>query len=138
MEYDVYREFIKAALKDPRMYKVNMPSSQYKYWDDYAKEHGGLGPNYVYPAPKDQVYDSRKHTTDKGKLPWHPTFSDESDYADMAISGHWTGNVYQMAPGMDCRYFVFDQSNRCQFYRASHRSVQRAVPKSLLCRAGRS
>ncbi len=103
MEYDVYREFIKAALKDPRMYKVNMPSSQYKYWDDYAKEHGGLGPNYVYPAPKDQVYDSRKHTTDKGKLPWHPTFSDESDYADMAISGHWTGNVYQMAPGMDTR-----------------------------------
>jgi hypothetical protein len=100
MGYDPNIEYVKAALKDKRMRDIDMPGSMYQEWDNYARAHGGLGPDYVYPNPEDARYSDRGHLTDKGKLPWHPTFSDESDYAGLAPHGSWNGTTFVMTPEM--------------------------------------
>jgi len=50
-----------------------------------ARLLGGIGPDYDYS----QIgkLDSRGHGSDIGKLPWHPTFSNQSNYASMRDGG---------------------------------------------------
>lgn len=56
--------------------------------DREARKSGGIGPDYDYS--KDQSVDGRGHNSDAGKLPNHPTFSDQSDYAnEKTPGGHW-------------------------------------------------
>ena len=57
--------------------------------ESLARALGGIGPDYDYSMIK--KLDERNHGTDAGKLPWHPTFSDESEYSSPMrdIGGHW-------------------------------------------------
>ena len=58
--------------------------------DELARLTGGIGPDYDYSYAESGP-DGRAHYTDRGKLPTHPTYSDESAYADRVPfePGHW-------------------------------------------------
>ena len=59
--------------------------------DKLARLLGIIGPDYDYS--KTSGIDSRGHSTDLGKLPWHPTFSQESAYSSPEfIGGVWNQN----------------------------------------------
>jgi len=47
--------------------------------DKLARILGGISGDYDYS--KGGSANALGHYTDKGKMPWHPTFSSESDYA---------------------------------------------------------
>ena len=58
--------------------------------DQYAKSVGAVGPDYDYGLAKGGA-DSREHYTDAGKLPGHPTFSNQSAYStDKYPGGVWS------------------------------------------------
>ena len=81
--------------------------------DVLARAIGGIGPDYDYGLAAKLTPNSRDHLSDIGKLPWHPTFSDESAYSrkgaehyaktakefadaqKLPEGGHWTGNNYR-------------------------------------------
>ena len=50
-----------------------------------AQAIGGIGPDYDYSKMGNR--DNRGHGTDAGKLPWHPTFSNQSYYSSLANPG---------------------------------------------------
>lgn len=59
-------------------------------YSELAKVIGGVYGDYDYGA--DDKANSYGHYTDKGKLPWHPTFSGESIYSDEEMpGGEWEG-----------------------------------------------
>ena len=68
-------------------------------WDRMAEVTGSLGPNYDY-----SLLDARDigsgHYGDAGKLPWHPTFSDQSIYSTPEFTGGiWNNNSF--TPSLD-------------------------------------
>jgi hypothetical protein len=72
--------------------------------DFWARMLGGVGPDYDYSFVR-QGPDGRGHFTDAGKLPNHPTFSNQSAYADEAPlqAGRWVQlglNQLGYQPGM--------------------------------------
>jgi hypothetical protein len=78
------------------MHKAGMSNKEIndtmRLWDDAARKTKGMGPNYDYGAST-RGLDLRGHGGDEGKLPNHPTFSNESIYADSNIGlggGSWT------------------------------------------------
>ena len=81
--------FVKAALNDSRMRGAGLSNAEMKYWDKAARQSGGIGPDYDYGSVKNITKDSRGHSGDEGKLPWHPTFSNQSKYAGLAAYGTW-------------------------------------------------
>jgi hypothetical protein len=59
--------------------------------DFYAKMNGGIYGDYDYGT--DNVKGEFGHYTDKGKLPFHPTFSNESKYSNAQTpGGSWDHN----------------------------------------------
>ena len=81
--------------KDPQQF---MEGKDIGLWDQVARKQRGLGPDYDYSMAT--ALDSRGHAGDIGKLPNHPTFSDESAYSGTSglVGGHWNGNVFTPAP----------------------------------------
>ena len=60
--------------------------------DNYARITGGIGPDYDYG--KAGTVDGRGHVGDTGKLPNHPTFSQESAYSNgLAQGGRWIADA---------------------------------------------
>ena len=58
--------------------------------DHDARVAKGIGPDYDYSKLTTGA-DGRGHYTDAGKLPWHPTFSQESRYSSPSfLGGRWT------------------------------------------------
>jgi len=55
--------------------------------EQFAKQFRTLGNDYDYSAS--DVVDGRLHYNDKGKLPWHATFSGLSKYAGLGPHGTW-------------------------------------------------
>ena len=54
----------------------------------YAELTGGIGQDYDYGVTSGR--DSRGHGSDKGKLPWHPTFSTQSAFTtEKTPGGKW-------------------------------------------------
>src|SRR5690606_18100608 len=86
---------------------------EFQQWYKTISEHKGLNPN---PDDPQQLYDYRAfydkepelaqqlltddpeaHFTDVGKLPGHPTFSNESIYfneSNRNLAGRWDGDIY--------------------------------------------
>ena len=68
-----------------------------------AKANGTVQGNYDYGAGGTQA--ANGHYTDIGKLPWHPTFSDESKYSTDSFKGGTWGNdslaTYSYTPSLD-------------------------------------
>ena len=60
-----------------------------------ARGLAGSGVDYDYSKiKKTDKQDERGHSTDSGKLPWHPTFSDQSEYSSsLDRGGHWGKTV---------------------------------------------
>ncbi len=93
--------------------KVDSKEREFLQWYEQVSKHKGLDPN---PDPKKHFYDYRlffekepelakklltddpeAHFTDIGKLPGHPTFSDESYYfneENKNQAGRWEGEEY--------------------------------------------
>lgn len=65
---------------------LNLPQND-REWEDWAIKNKSLGPDYDYS--KMGPPDPRGHGSDKGKLPNHPTFSDQSYYAEKGNPGQW-------------------------------------------------
>ena len=73
--------------------------------DRYARATGGIGLDYDYS--KAGRIDARGHTGDAGKLPNHPTFSQESAYSNSLIQGgRW------IADEMTGKYIGFEPSTQ--------------------------
>ena len=64
-----------------------------KLQEENAKMSGGKGPDYDYSKLGEP--DSRGHGSDKGKLPNHPSFSKQSDYASKKYPGGEWGKDFQ-------------------------------------------
>ena len=63
--------------------------------DNLARSIKGIGPDYDYGAGSKQM-DLRGHLGDAGKLPWHPTFSNESVYSnEKTPGGKWSDEGYR-------------------------------------------
>ena len=65
--------------------------------EENARMSGGMGLDYDYSKddPTARLLDPRGHGSDKGKLPWHPTFSTESDYSTpQNPGGRWGHDVF--------------------------------------------
>lgn len=57
--------------------------------DSLAKLLGGISGDYDYG--QDREAGAQGHYSDKGKMPWHPTFSEESNYStDKYSGGTWS------------------------------------------------
>jgi hypothetical protein len=55
----------------------------------------GFDYDYSKDAPVARAFAPRGHSSDAGKLPWHPTFSDESLYSNTKNpGGHWGYDVF--------------------------------------------
>jgi hypothetical protein len=85
------------------MYELlNIPAYRNMFlsnWDRMAEATGGLGPNYDYSLLNARDISSG-HYGDAGKLPWHPTFSNESAYSSpQFMGGRWDGDVF--TPSID-------------------------------------
>ena len=62
-----------------------------------ARMGGRMGFDYDYSKddPMARLLDPRGHGSDKGKLPWHPTFSTQSDYSTAKNPGGvWGYDVF--------------------------------------------
>ena len=57
-----------------------------------ARVTNGIGPDYDYS--KTGKLDGRGHSSDTGKLPWHPTFSTQSEYSTKDNPGGTWGEKY--------------------------------------------
>lgn len=57
-----------------------------------ARATNGIGPDYDYS--KAGKLDGRGHSSDAGKLPWHPTFSTQSKYSTNDNLGGTWGEKY--------------------------------------------
>lgn len=53
--------------------------------DKLARALGGVGPDYDYGLAGKMA--ANGHSSDAGKLPWHPTFSTESAYSNAKTPG---------------------------------------------------
>ena len=67
--------------------------------EDFARKFGKIGQDYDYS--KIGKLDYRGHGTDKGKLPWHPTFSNESEYSGSNFTGGVWDRNGNYTPSMD-------------------------------------
>ncbi len=68
---------------------VRLELANSKERDDLAKTTGSWSHGYDY-GKSDIIQASNGHYSDSGKLPWHPTFSDESVYSTPGFKGgHW-------------------------------------------------
>jgi len=80
---------------------IRLELANSKERDDVAKNTGSWSHGYDY-GKSDMIQESDGHYSDSGKLPWHPTFSDESAYSSHKFKGGtWstpegsmTGNIY--------------------------------------------
>ena len=93
MEASAFNRFIRAS---PDKYKRGDMQLLSKYIRDqelYARITGGIGEDYDYGYAGE--VDERGHLTDAGKLPWHPTFSNQSAFVTEenpgGIWGHDSG-----------------------------------------------
>lgn len=69
---------------------IRLELANSKERDDLAKLAGSWSHGYDY-GKSDMIQASNGHYSDSGKLPWHPTFSDESAYSTPEFKGgHWT------------------------------------------------
>ncbi len=58
--------------------------------DYYARMRGTVSDDYDYSKAPVMSFSADGHSTDKGKLPNHPTFSVESDYSnEKNVGGVW-------------------------------------------------
>ncbi len=81
--------------QDPRQF---MSDEDIGLWDQLARKSKGIGPDYDYSLMG--LVDSRGHSGDAGKLPNHPTFSNESAYSGLAnelVGGSWKGSTFTPA-----------------------------------------
>lgn len=86
---------------------VRLELANSKERDDLAKLAGSWSHGYDY-GKSDMIQASNGHYGDSGKLPWHPTFSDESSYSTSEFKGGtWstpkgsmTGNIYTPSKDM--------------------------------------
>ena len=65
---------------------LNYIRSTSKERDDLAKKTGSWSGDYDY-GKSDMIQASNGHYSDSGKLPWHPTFSTESEYSSPEFRG---------------------------------------------------
>lgn len=78
-------------------YNIGINGIQNKYNNEstnelQAKLFNSIGQDYDYGLANAQ--DARGHYTDTGKLPWHPTFSNESSYSTPEqTGGAWSRTV---------------------------------------------
>ncbi len=85
----------KVMADDPTKY---MTGEEIGAWDKQARISKGLGPDYDYGM--ESTADNRGHLGDVGKLPNHPTFSDQSAYSGKVnglTGGVWNGNTFTPA-----------------------------------------
>lgn len=85
----------KVMADDPTKY---MTGEEIDAWDKQARISKGLGPDYDYGM--ESTADNRGHLGDIGKLPNHPTFSDQSAYSGKVnglTGGAWNGNTFTPA-----------------------------------------
>jgi hypothetical protein len=62
-----------------------------KLIEDNGRKLNNLGVDYDYS--RSGSVDDRGHSSDAGKLPWHPTYSNQSDYATGSVEypgGTWS------------------------------------------------
>jgi len=75
-----------------------MEDVPYEWSEELAKATKGIGHDYDYGA--DSKEGKFGHYTDKGKLPWHHTFSNESIYATKQHpGGTWSWDAPQSIGG---------------------------------------
>jgi len=77
--------------------KYRLDNKTMGIWDEAARTSGGVGPDYDYSMLG--VTDNRGHGSDLGKLPNHPTFSNQSAYSTAGLGqkyegGSWDGNTF--------------------------------------------
>ena len=87
------KDWVLAAMQNRDMYKIGREEGP---WDQAARVTHQLGPNYDYSVFSGKQ-DSRGHSGDIGKLPWHPTYSDQSAYKGFGPQGIWVDNNYVMS-----------------------------------------
>jgi hypothetical protein len=91
-----YNAWAKAALRDPRMRGLGLSEDMMRKWDMAARETGQIGPDYGYGLSD---IDSRGHFGDVGKMPWHPTYSDQSKITVAPeLMGHWNREGTSFTP----------------------------------------
>lgn len=81
---DPYLSMKKSGMSDKEI------NDTYRDWDRAARESNSMGPDYDYTELRS--VDGRGHGSDTGKLYRHPTFSNESQYADRSLGlsgGNW-------------------------------------------------
>jgi len=108
MNQKTLSRFLKA---DPRIYDMKNTTVNPKWIAEQeliAEATGGMGQDYDYSMMINR--DNRGHGTDKGKLPWHPTFSTQSAFSTPTQPGGvWghdkTGNTFKPTDRMNDRYF---------------------------------
>ena len=91
MESSAFKRLLKAT---PDKYKRENMQLMPQWMSDqelYAELTGGVGQDYDYGMM--QKRDDRGHSTDKGKLPWHPTFSNQSAFTSKGSPGGQWENV---------------------------------------------
>ena len=80
--------------------------------EDNARMGGRLGADYDYSQDDavKRMLDPRGHGSDRGKMQWHPTFSDQSVYSTPKNpGGRWSrdfqGTTFAPAKGQDTSAF---------------------------------
>jgi hypothetical protein len=79
-------------------YMRDMSEQDMMLWDKAARESKSVGPDYDYGFSGE--LDDRGHSSDRGKLPNHPTFSNLSEYSTgglaefhpKATGGSWSND----------------------------------------------
>jgi hypothetical protein len=69
------------------------PKELLRLIEENGRLSNGLGVDYDYS--RSGSVDNRGHSSDAGKLPWHPTFSTQSDYSTPRDpGGRWSRDVF--------------------------------------------
>ena len=84
----MFRGFLKQQLNPDSLNALEALSRNSDFW---ARAFNAVGPDYDYTLIE-QTPDGRGHYSDIGKLPNHPTFSNESIYAKYypELAGQWS------------------------------------------------
>ena len=97
-------------------------------WDRMAEATRSLGPDYDYSLLNARDVLSG-HWGDAGKLPWHPTFSNESAYSSpQFIGGRWEGDSF--TPSLDQLRAGYSVGLMDYFSRMGGATLERTPPLS--------
>ena len=88
-------------------------NSAMKNWEEAARAHNGVGPDYDYGLAANLTRGKNGHIGDVGKLPNHPTFSVESAYSTpTAPGGVWKDGSFYASP----QNLMYTSKGRLQDY----------------------